>query len=490
MASYANIPPPPPSPDSGIGSTVSTVTPSGSASQVKAGKGKAMKGKSPRGPGPSGKGHPPGSVPLPPAGQNSGGTPSAVQSAVIPISGFCDLDLAPFRDDVRPTFTVDAAGYLDLVDSVYADMYARISNSKHIPRALFRYHCVMLWWFRVLWLKKSNQYVLTSDEKSFLGVMQAGEDFVAPDRVAQYLANLGNFQVGSEEFVFHLHEVDFSKEFTVGPVSTGWPASADGSLRFNPETFWLYGQLPVPGITALNVCNEAASVSNAPRTELDLLSPATAEKFTWSPTANVNGWDLVSYPAHHNSVRGTFSSLGWSSTSVAPDVQTGFLVSVSTLKWVSERLSGLAPMCKVYSTKQLALSVMGSPMQAYFLQTLDSDRELSPPAPLATAVTKRFTLDSNFSVSSRYRQSDVLLTPSFTFSYRLERVVPSSGVSRASPWLYVENGMPVAPPIGYDVRANRTFEFGSLAILNVRRFRTATLCRRDGLVVSFTRSPT
>jgi hypothetical protein len=348
----------------------------------------------------------------------------------------------------------------------------------------------MLWWFRVLWLKQSNQYVLTRDEKSFFGVMKAGEDFVAPDRVAQYLANLGNFQVGSEEFVFHFSEVDFSRELSVGPVSTGWPASADGSLRFSPETFWLYGQLPVPGITALNVCNEAASCSNAPRTELDALTPAAAEHHTWSPTSNVNGWDLDPYPAHHSSVRSSFASLGWSSTTVAPDVQTGFLVSVSTLKWVSERLSGLAPSLKVYSTKQLTLSVMGSPMQAYFLQPLDSDREILPPAPLDRAAKKRYSLDTSFSVSSRYRQSDLLLTPGFCFSYRLERTFASNGVSRAAPWLYALNGVPVASPMGYDVRANHTYEFGSLPVLNVRRFRTATLSRRDGLVVSFTRSPT
>jgi hypothetical protein len=495
--------------DSGIGDT-STLAPTDSVSNTGNSRPKgaprsdAGNGRRPPTNAPD-KNAPPGAVPVPKGGQNRTGKKSEVVSATIPISGWGEIDLSSHRKDIQPTFTVDAQPYEDLVDAVYLSMQSRYSTGgKHVPYAMFKYYCYLLWWYRVLWLHKANGNVLGTEEKNFLNVMSAGEEMNVPNHVAQYLANLGNFVQGGETFYFRKLSGTFGATDGAVPVRSGWLDTQAGIRANDSASFWKYSQLPVPGVYTTMVCNEADSTLAQPigRSTLDHIAPEVAGQLVY-PTRNISGWRNEDWPAHHSSWRSTYSSLGWTQNSLPADDQTVYHISTSTMKWMSERLATIKDF-KVHSSKQLALSVNGNPIQAYFLGTEIVQGQIDRTTPQADADVNRLngTFDSDLALLSRYGMDPKMLAPSFSFGYRLERQRTfrrhNRGVpefydrSNYQPWIfYVEGGAAaVNPPAGYLANMNESFSFGSGAFINVRRFATHELKRSVGLDAALVLSDT
>lgn len=490
----------------------STVAPSDSASQAP---------KAPRNTAPSSRGGPrkgpakpfvdkdapQGAVQVPNGGQSKTSKRSPVVSATIPLSGWGEIDLYPFRRDIEPVFTVDARPYADLVDTVYTSIQSRYSaGGKHIPLALFRYYCFTMWWFRVLWLHKANANTLSSDEKDALNILLAGEEFQVPSPIAQYLGNLGNFVQGGEQYYFrlmdfHLDSIDLDDAI----VKKGWYNTTDANNRVDATTWWLYAQFPSPGVYSTYACNEADSTLPTPVGPLNFnaIAPTNGSALA-HPTDNIIGWNNRVQAGHHNSWRATYNMLGWSATSLPSDVQTNFNISTSTLKWMSERLATLKDF-KLFSSKQLSLSVQGAPLQAQYLDIEDPSTQVDQRPPVADVASNAMNASrfSEFSVSSRFSIDPKTLPPSFAFGYRIERrqVFKSYGKDRTpafegrsnfQPWLFVkeDSSAYVAPGAAWFARMNAPFTYGSQPFMNVKRFSTHQLNRSVGLDAALVLSDT
>jgi len=439
---------------------------------------------------------PPGAVQVPKGGQAKTGKSSPVTSSTIPLSGWGEIDLTSHRRDVEPTFTVDARPYADLVDTSYQCVQSRFSaGGKHIPRSLFRYYCFTMWWFRALWLVKNNGGVLSSDQKNFLNVMLAGEEFQVPSHIAQYLGNMGNFSQGGEQFFFRL--LDHSLGTVEGAtVQKGWFQTGTAGNRVDNASFWIYSQLPSPAVACSDICNEAESSLPAPGdlVGLDLIAPKDGVDRVVHPTENIIGWSNVPLAPAHSSWRSSFASLGWSGNGIAPDCQTHFNVSTSTLRWISDRLGTLKDF-KVHSTKQLVLSTQGHQMQAYYLGVDVPATQLSQYPPVDGYATNHLCASrfSELAVYSRYMVDSKVLAPAFSFGFRLERSLlfrdyhnrepRYHNESNFSPWIVMNaaNNARLQLTPAQLSNMNATFSFGSAPYINVRRFATHGLNRSVGL---------
>jgi len=502
--------------DSAMGDSIATtvhpessVSQSGAGSKNKPGKKRGKGGKnsgSGQNPSPavpsSGSTIPPGAVSVPPAGSRSGGKPTQPSSGAIPVSGWGDIDLTSIRSEMRPNFTADAAGYLDLVHTSYVEMFARFSNMKHIPFSLFQYYCVMAWWGRVLFLKKSNNRVLTTDEKNFLNVVSvsSGLEFALPSPIAQYLANLGNFVAGTEEFLFDMESMDFSACLTLDDevIAGGFlkTKAPNGHTPSNSAEFWAYAQYPVPGVASLFVRKEASAFSHAQNMSnidavfSELLPDIVGVQGTFVPTNNINCWDVkTDLEPTHSSVRSTFTTLGWGETTVPADTQTNFGISLSTMDFVSVRLSALVGL-KTHSSSQIFLSSQGNPLLASFLCNSPYEKLPDLYTPTGAGASKRGTLHTNLMLASRFSIPAVNMSPTMSFCYRIRREVvrDSYGDKERSffqPWTLVNpDGHPADVGAVVLAEMNRTFDLGSVAVLNIARFVTNGLPRAEGLIVS------
>jgi len=486
-----------------------TVTPSESASQAPKNTNKPPKsgGRGPRkghnNP-PTDNGTPQGAIQVPKGGSSNTGKASPVVSGTIPLSGWGEIDLVSHRKDIEPTFTTDARPYADLVDTVYQSIQARYSTGgKHIPRALFRYYCFQLWWLRALWLHKSNGNTLDTEQKNFLNVLSAGEDFQVPAPIAQYLANQGNFLQGGEMFYYRLMEHKLV-EINAAAVSRGWFETDDADDRVTADSFWIYAQLPAPGVFCTDVCNEAEATLPAPGNMNDLghIAPSN-DGYAVYPTENIIGWSNTQYQAHHSSWRSTFAQLGWSLGTTPADLQTQYNVSTSTMKWMSERLSTMRDF-KLHTSKQILLSVQGHPMQAYWLGTETAPSQRSQDPPIADVAVNRLCASrhSDLAVLSRYSIDSKILAPAFSFGYRLERSLQFRDYhqrqprfwnnSNYQPWLLLnaDGTMYRQLTAAQLVNMNAPFAFGSQTFINVRRFATHELNRSVGLDAALVLSDT
>lgn len=447
---------------------------------------------------------PPGAVQVPKGGQNKSGKASPLQDTTIQLTGWDELDLAPVRTETIPTFTTDANPFVELVDTEFDRIASRCpSVGKFIPYSLFRYYCFQLWWCRVLTLHKMNGRVLTSDEKNFLNAFSGGEDFAIPTHVAQYLANMGNFLQGGETYFFRKMDLLFTGKDGDQYVEEGWLDVGNHATRItNGDQFWAYAQVPVPGVFATSIINEIREndPANLAQQTLDHVAPATEnEEREWRATNNIVGWKTQPRLYNHSSHRQTYHNIGWTAYAIPTDVQTSFLFSPSSMRWMSDRLSVIKEL-KTYPSKQITLSVMGTPAQAYWLEV---------PSPLVSSDWQEFATEdqptgraagfSDLALTSRFGVDQKAVTPAFSFGYRLARdkVVtryenhnPVYGErSNFQPWIYVEttdDGPDVIldPPPVYMLGMNRTWSFGSAANLNIVRFQTQALRRDDAVTRS------
>ncbi|QZB49017.1 coat protein [Colletotrichum liriopes partitivirus 1] len=447
---------------------------------------------------------PQGAVQVPKAGLSKPAKSTQPQSATIVLSGWGEIDLAPHRNDIEPTFTTDAQPFNDLVTQVWMSIQSRYSSGgKHIPFGLFRYYCMTMWWYRVLFLQRANGNVLTTEQKNFLNVIGAGDEYFIPSHIAQYLANMGNFQQGGETFYFRLQPQSWGSK-TTGNVRNGWFLNSSNSLSADFTNWWLYSQLPSPGVYTTYACNEADSVAGGGnQDDLGAIEPSI-NGYTFHSTDNIVGWSNTPYQACHNSWRSTYYNLGWSGTGLPPDTQTQFNVSTSTLKWMSERLSVMKDF-KTHSSKQITLSSHGNPIQVYYLRHdhAHTATDLWPAHDNMDNNTVRATHQYELSLASRFAMDPKLLAPSFSFGYRLERQRIFSkmtkdgpqyiGRSSYQPWFITKDGEGAGNATLADrwyTNMNLTLNYGSGVFMNTPRFGTHSLLRSAALDAALVLSDT
>jgi hypothetical protein len=438
---------------------------------------------------------PPGAVQVGKPGQAKTGKTTPPVTATIPLTGWSDLDVTATRVETIPTFTVDVNPYLDLVRTEFDRIASRSpSGGKHIPFALFQYFCLELWWFRVLTLLKLNGQVLTTDQKNFLNAVSAAEEFAVPAHVAQYLANLGNFLQGGEVFHIRLLAISFTGIADGNVVREGWVDCGNATTRVTTsQQFWAYAQLPVPGVYVTSVTNEIAEndPSNPGVNDIDHVTPLAPEGRSWLDTPNIAGWQTEFMRYNHNSHRSAYANLGWSDAAIPTDMQTCFLYSASSMRWMSDKLSTIKEI-KLHGSKQLTLSAQGSPLQAYWLEEPDKAFSYDLRDYAGTLAREKASAVTELSLVSRFSVDPKALTPAFAFGYRLGRTKVVTGFkgrdpiyaerSNFQPWILQDTtgAAPVIvdPPAGFLAAMNATWSYGSGVHLNLVRFATPTM-RRD-----------
>ncbi|KAI0156583.1 hypothetical protein GGR57DRAFT_501633 [Xylariaceae sp. FL1272] len=350
---------------------------------------------------------------------------SPIQSPSIPISGWGEIDLTAHRNDIRPRFHIDAKPYDDLVSTVYNHIQSHhASGPKYIPYALFRYYCYLVWWCKIIWLRKANGNALNTEEMAFLDVIASEPDIQIPSAIAQYLANVGNFQQGGDTYYFERQEVAIVDSDLPGlQIKSGWFQTTHAQN----------GMMAILG----------GCILNSPR------------------------------PA-----------------SFAPDVQTQFMASPSTVTWMSERLSTIKG-CKLFSVKQLTLSSLGTPFQAYVLS--HDDVKSTAWDYLNRGILERNQFNGSrygkLAIKSRYAIDSKVLTPAFSFGYRFQcsecwvgydaaRMPTYRSLSKHQPFIYVKADDEAICDVddAWFITMNQNFDIAQ-GLLNCYRFSTRGLDR-------------
>jgi hypothetical protein len=385
-----------------------------------------------------------GSIPVPPPMTSPAKKASVPTSTAVPITGWGDANFTAMHKRVPLLeHEPDASGYFDLVDAVYRDLVARHTFMKFIPQSLFRYHCGQLWWYRVLFVHKSNGFILDSAHKRFLDTLSGLEDLVVPDKIAQYLANLGNFDFNGEVYRMKLPELHFDAMLNanVGKDTVQIPGSLrDVTARTDSQNFWRFAQFPIPAVLVTTIRNELYSNAQ-PSTKnrvLPNVHPNNLYGAIARPTENLVGFQLDGWSASHSSWASTFANLGWTTSSLPRDTQTEFQCSPGTLSWMSERLAQL-PSEKMHSTKQLVLSKQGNFSQIGFLDTHTHDLKIHREFASARDFNLyRYTTRQMFHLSARSSLPPSLISATYCFGYRFRKYVFSGRYTNASPWMYTK----------------------------------------------------
>lgn len=424
----------------------------------------------------------------PPSNKNINSIP--VISEMIELDTWGTADLGIHKQELIPTFTPDAAPYLDLVRQVYVSLNCRyFAGMKHIPYALFQYCCILAWWYRVLYVHCHNGHPLSVNQSSFFDSLKMMNFIVLPQSIIQYLCSLGNFIQGSECYKLRAPPVQLGETHDV-LTAKGWFQTDDANNRVTDACMWDMAMWPAPAVSAITVCNEANfNHSNVVACHnLAAISPVVANGTAVIPTPNILGWTNEAHPASHASWRFTYHQLGWSSRELARDTTSEFLLSCSTFAWLSERLATIVKL-PTHPLSKCTLSVMGSPIQAYALAPADIaiEPDQRPAVAEASINTLKGTLTSHLRLESRFRLDARYVVPAFCFGYRLRRSrvfrrfqhgQPEYwNYSNYQPWLYIRNGNYLALTPAQMVHMNRSYEFGSQAQLNSSRFRTAEFPR-------------
>jgi hypothetical protein len=404
-----------------------------------------------------------GSIPVPPPKTAPAKQPSKVVTTAVPITGWGDSDFTTMhKREPLLEHQPDASGYFDLVDAVYRDLCARQTTMKFVPFSLFRYLCGQMWWYRVLYVHKSNGFILETQQKRFLDTIGALEDLVLPDKITQYLANLGNFDYNGEVHRMKLPSLSFSDTI----VHQGVPVPGQLSIAsdtLTPDEFWSLSQFPVPASLLTTVLNE--QIFNAPSGTRTPLStgphcPEIEGHFTVA-TENICGYLRTGWQASHSSWASTFANLGWTPTSIPRDAQTHYQTSPSTLSWVSSRLQLLGSE-KMHSAKQLTLTKQGNFCQIGYLDTHSNDLRMVKSFDSADAVKDyRYTISQPFHLAARSAIPPAFLTATYCFGYRIKRYsFEDSKYTNSSPFMWFNaTTKQIAPvPDGYLAPMNRSID--------------------------------
>nr|QGZ98412.1 coat protein [Plasmopara viticola lesion associated Partiti-like 1] len=450
---------------------------------------------------PKGKRPPKGKVKVvAPEGSGLPDTPPLAEE--IPISGWGTSFSMAQRpiDTPRPRFTVSANPFLDLVDQEWLHLRTVFSKeTKDLPRSVFRYYNMILWWRRVLELKTQNSYFINVDEQMFLHRVGDLNDLQVSSHIAQYLKAMGNFSLSTDKFFFDA--LSISREMNAEGYFVD---ETNGDVRVNQ--FWLYYDLPCMRIFRDAICVELdrtrsrrSNASEPLPTVWDGFTPPNSHRV---PTTNILGYggsvvgDINRVPFPSNSAISAVSSLGWNYTNgvtvIPSDCNSVFWLSPSTMKFVSDIIEKSQKL-KSYSIDKVFKSNDGNAVQAAFLK-FDIPEGLSD-------YLGRYSFLQQQMLQSREKQADTMLVPGFDFGFRTNvglvfdhRDVNGNPVyhqrSSAQPWKFVDdvtNPTVYFDPAGNALQnINEVYSFGESAILHAARKTTASWRRADVLPVTVT----
>jgi hypothetical protein len=344
---------------------------------------------------------------------------------------------------------------------------------------------------------------LDSDEKAFLTIFNSGDDFTVPTHIAQYLSNMGNCIIAGETYFYKKLDCRFSGIDINQSVKTGWLDCGNASARVaDGKQFWAYAQTAVPAVYTTAILNEIRG--NNPyhdQVQLDLshVAPEPANGQEWITTNNVTGWCNQPHRFHHTFHSTIYSNLGWTIDAAPADMLTYFNLHAPSMRWVSDAFAAL-PSVKTYSLKQATASIMGAPFQVSWLQCPKTQYSYDIPEFLAVdKPTLRASGHTNMSVHSRFGLDISSATPALNFAYRLFRDKVITGHNDAEP-VYAERsnfqpwilrtakemgGFTINdPPPQFMLNINRTWTFGSQSSINIPRFQTSALLRKDSITHS------
>jgi hypothetical protein len=403
-----------------------------------------------------------GSIPVPPPKTAPATKASPVVSATIPITGWGDGDFTTMHKPVPlKEFEPDATAYFSLVESLYNDLYASSSQQvKFIPFSLFNYYCGQLWWYRVLNVHKQNGFTVSQQSKRFLDSWNGIDDLKIPDRLAQYLSNLGNFEYNGETYRLKVPQLDFSGSVPATgsdrkaiPPLVGLLRQETHGVTPTPDSFWSYTHLPVPASLVATVHNELRlALSDDAR--LYLPTPRTIDGSTWLPTRSISGWHLDGKFAHHTSWQSTLLNLGWTRFSWPTDFATDYLFSATSIALVSSRLEQVVNL-KAHPLSRLA-GKQGNFAQIAYLRMNETE----------AASLERYTnvrMDSllwhqhqDFHLAARSAIPSSIVSPVFCFGYQMERRADADNIHRCTPWLLFDDDQQIVdPPAEWLVHMNK-----------------------------------
>jgi hypothetical protein len=402
-----------------------------------------------------------GSIPVPPPKTVPATKASPVTSTTIPITGWGDGDFTAMHKPVPlKEFSPDATAYFSLVESLYNDLYASSSQQvKFIPFSLFNYFSGQLWWFRVLDVHRQNGFELSQQSKRFLDSWKGIDDLKIPDRLGQYLANIGNFEYNGETYRLKVPQLDFSGSQPASgedrkclPSLAGLIKSENG-VTPTPESFWSYTHLPVPASLVATVHNELRfALSDDAR--LTLPSPAEEEGSTWLPTRNISGWHLDGKVAHHSSWQSTLLNLGWTRFSWPSDFATDYLFSATTIALVSSRLEQVSNL-KAHPLSKLD-SKQGNFAQIAYLRINDTEASNSERYTNVRMDSFQWHVHQDFHLAARSAIPPSIVSPVFCFGYQMERRADADSIHRCTPWLLINSeNKTVDPPAKWLVHMNQ-----------------------------------
>jgi hypothetical protein len=245
-------------------------------------------------------------------------------------------------------------------------------------------------------------------------------------------------------------------------------------LRTTDVTMWLYTFQFVPGVVVDMLRNEISMITNnAPHFHnLDNVAPLPARfpgAAVTRPSMNVLGWRTSTPDALHTSWRSTYASLDWSRSSLPTDIETDWLLSPNTLRWVSDRLSSI-PEYKTQPASGLSITLAGHFIQAYIFTppVVDLDG-------LVPVMTQRYSRRVKLALNSARAVPSDMVSPSFAFALRVTRSSPSGGhIGLAAPWFpQDEDGRPVDLPPRSRLAQNAHLANGPLS-LGISAYSTAS----------------
>lgn len=141
-------------------------------------------------------------------------------------------------------FSINAIGYIQLVEEEYSHLVATRAGMAIPPLSLFSYFSIHAWWHRILTIQSRNRE-LTSSESRALECYNHLAPFSLTPRLAGYLDCLGNFSHNNVNYKLMIPRFELSSEFGVH----GFISDSSGKvLRVNDASSVLYASFPIPGI--------------------------------------------------------------------------------------------------------------------------------------------------------------------------------------------------------------------------------------------------
>jgi hypothetical protein len=244
---------------------------------------------------------------------------------------------------------------------------------------------------------------------------------------------MGNFTDGGEsiEFALPANLLDLSATHN---GHQGYLAGPNNTLRTDAVTMWLYTFCFSMGVVVDSLSNEISMITNQqPRfRNLDPVAPLPAQfpgAALVRPSMNVLGWRIGIPEALHTSWRSTYSSLGWSRDSQPNDLETDWLISPNSLRWISDRLSSI-PEYKCVPASGLTATTAGHFVQGYTFTPPKIDL-----AGLIPVQTDRYSRRVKLALESARIVPPDVISPAFAFALRITRTSPQGNhLGLAAPW--------------------------------------------------------